>query len=637
MVDSNFQVRITANIADLQRSIKEAQATLRELKGISDSTSDSFNKMSNNANKVGAEMNRARLATFAFGQVIRDAGFFSQSFGLGVLAISNNIPILIDQLVLLSGVSAGFGAALSLVGSALAAALTVFAYWAQGVERDGGTVSGAINKMANDSESSIGKLVKYLSTPPASEILGKAVEGVRQGMDAVKKIIDAGVKLAIALWERFGPAVMIALDSFFSMAKNVMLISLNLLRLGAAIVQGDWTKALNAIGNIGKLVFNNLIEFAQAYIGLVTKGLGAIIKLYDPLKGTMLQVAGQEVVKLGDSFKFATEELGGFDFDLLKLINDIFSASSATDQATGKTATYASVMAELRDEIERLDYTFTGTFGDKQEARIKAFQSAIEGLRKLGFEATSKEVQALASEIGSLVNQQEALNTTKNPLRQAGVTQGQRPLGAGNVQGFNIATGDLSLGPMYDMLTSMIPTVGELMQSIVSQIGNGMVEIIDTFTNGIGQLISGQMGIGEFGNTMINSIGRFLSQLGKQMIAFGVATIAFGKARKAIMSGNPAAMIAGGGTLIAAGAALSLIGGVISGLAGGSGGATASASTPIGSTFGGIRGATAFPASTSAMSINSALSNRGVLETRVSGNDLVILMNRATNNRNEYF
>ena len=609
-MDSNFQVRISANIADLQRSIKEAQATLRELKGVADTTSESFNKMGANANKVGAEMNRARLATFAFGQVVRDAGFFSQSFGLGVLAISNNIPILIDQLVLLSGVSAGFGMALSLMGSLLAAAATVFAYWAQGVERDGGTVSGAINKMANDSESSLGKLIKYLSTPPASEMLGKAAEGVRQGMEAIKKIIDAGVKLAIAIWERFGPTVMFMLDRFFSMAKNVMLISLNLLRLAAAIVQGDWTKALSAIGNIGKLVFNNLLELAQGYIKFLSERLGGFVSLFDPLKGAMIQAAGMEVIKLGDSFKFASEDLEGFNFNLLELVNDLFKVTKSTKDAGKETETYASIMAKLSDELESIDYTFTGTFGDRQEARIKAMQSAIESLRKIGFEKTSKAVKDLSTEMDSLLSQQQALDTKQNPLRVAGVVST-----AGGLAGAGRQITDEEAAAALKKLEDLNRQANFMKQfnEDTNQANESVTALVRTVGN---DLVNSFMTMMETGRFSFESIGQALLGMIKRLVAAAAAA--------AVLSVILSSLFPGAGN--------TSFKDIFKGISGiGIGGGLGVASSPSVGTI------TTSGINTSINSSNAMSAGGGVLETRVSGNDLVILLDRASNNRNKYF
>jgi hypothetical protein len=600
-MDSNFQVTITANIQDL---VSRVSAIEKELGKISSAAANagksiksSFDTASVSVSRVGVDMNRARLATFAFGQVIRDAGFFSQSFGLGMLAISNNIPILIDQLVLLAGVSAGLGAALSLVGSLVAAAATVFAYWAQGVQRDGGTVSGAINAMVNDSESALGRLVEYFSKPPASEILSKAVNGVKEGMDAISKIIDAGVTLAIALWERFGPAVMIALNAFFSMAKNVMLISLNLLRIGAAIVQGDWSKALKSIGNIGKLVFNNLIEFAQAYIGLVTKGLGAIIKLYDPLKGTMLQVAGQQFVKLGDSFKFATEDLSGFNFDLLSFVNNLFNA-------------------------------------DKQAAE------------------TTKSIDSLSRSVVDLKKVQSVSVSQKDNM----------PRTTGNVVEVNLR--DAEIKKAADDLNLYMELKGQEMASILN---NGMVAAVSNSMFAIGEAFAtGGNAAKAFGVGMLSTISEVLSQLADKLIAASLAGLLFSTAMKNLF--NPKnwalALAAGIALKIAAGAA----GGFARSLSGGAGGNTSSSNNgPTRGSFGSVRpfasggiisGDTLglmgeYPNARSNPEVVAPLDKLtslisgsigdmggnmgGQLTARISGNDLVILLDRASKNRKNYF
>lgn len=120
-MDSNFSVKITADISDLNNRLKAVEQALGTFKKSADDASTGMARMNN-------EAGRGRLVAFAFGQVIRDAGFFANDFGLGLLAISNNIPILIDQLVMMSNVSKGLGVALSLAGSVITAALTVVAY-----------------------------------------------------------------------------------------------------------------------------------------------------------------------------------------------------------------------------------------------------------------------------------------------------------------------------------------------------------------------------------------------------------------------------------------------------------------------------------------------------------------------------
>jgi hypothetical protein len=573
-MDSNFQVKISVDLSQLNSKLKEVDSALKSLGFTADESNKkmtkSFEQTSVAAQKVSADMSRVRLATFAFGQVIRDAGFFSQNFGLGMLAISNNIPILIDQLVLLSGVSAGLGSVLSVLGSVLAAGLTVFAYWAQGVERDGGTVSGAINKMANDSQSSIGRLVQYLSTPPASEMLGKAVYGIQQAMDAINAIIDAGINLAIAIWEKFGPTVLAALDKFFALAKNVMLISLNILRFAAAVVKGDWETALGAIGNIGKSVFNNLIELAQAYIGFITKGLGAVISLYDPLKGAMIQAAGQQVAKLGDSVKFTTEGFGDFNFDLLSVINNLFKVGK---QATDTKKSLDDLGRSRRESLPKEAYV--------KEPFQKPIFAPIKGKEVKTFEL-------FPSKLFDFEKQQ-----LKDFVLESERTSQQ----------------------IYDIFQN----------GIVDTISNSMIAIGEAFATG------GNVG-NAFGAALLGGIASMAEQLGRMAIGIGLAIENIKKSLSTLS--GPFAIAAGIALLALAGAARS---GAKSIAGGGGAGIGNTQAAPPPSNFGSLRGQMTFPTNTSSMAVTSALQTQGTLETRVSGNDLVILYDRAKGNRNTYF
>ena len=170
-MDSNFQVKITADLSQLQAQMKSVQATLGEFE-------KSTNKAAAATKGLEREANRGRLAAFAFGQVVRDAGFFSQSFGLGLLAISNNIPILIDQLVLLSGVSAGVGSALSLLGSILTAGLTIWAYSSSAVDKNKQSIDEWRNSLEDTTEVQLRGKQAALNEVTSLDMLYKAATNV---------------------------------------------------------------------------------------------------------------------------------------------------------------------------------------------------------------------------------------------------------------------------------------------------------------------------------------------------------------------------------------------------------------------------------------------------------------------------
>jgi hypothetical protein len=83
----------------------------------------------------------------------------------------------------------------------------------------------------------------------------------------------------------------------------------------------------------------------------------------------------------------------------------------------------------------------------------------------------------------------------------------------------------------------------------------GVEDLVATFAEGLGRLAAGDIGLEQFFNTVLGSIGSFLGQMGKMLIAYGIGMEAFKKAFT-----NPIAAIAAGVALVA-------IGGAISGMA----------------------------------------------------------------------
>jgi len=566
-MDSNFQVKITADISNLQASIKSAQSTLNSLKATSENTSGSFNAMSQSINRVGGDMNRARLATFAFGQVIRDAGFFSQSFGLGVLAISNNIPILIDQLVLLSGVSAGFGAALSVIGSALAAGLTVFAYWAQGVERNGGTVSGAIKKMGEDSESAIGRLVNYLSTPPASNMLSAAVAGLEEAVGLIKQIMEAAVDFSISVWNNFGSDISTIFRVFYGIIYNTMNNVLNIFRFAAAVIKGDFGGAFEALGNIAKNVINNIIGLIQIFVKTSSTLLGTFVSTFDPLKGAIIKAAGEQLVQFGDGLKFASDTADAASFSFRDFFDGLFKGGKQVDATTES-------LDKLRQSRDKISEKLYG----------KMSYESLPGLVTPRLKDQVKPVELFPSKLFDYQKEQ-----LKNFVLEMIRIEQQ----------------------IDDIFTN----------GIALTIGNAMMAIGDAFATG------GNVGKA-FGKAILGSLASVLSQFGDMLIAASLAGLTFSTALANLF--NPANW----GVALAAGIALKIAAGALGGFARNPSGGNNMAMPPTGQSGPNFLALpTAFQNGTMSMNSNNPMT----LQTRISGNDLAILVNRADKNRNGYY
>lgn len=603
-MDSNFQVTITANIQDL---VSRVSAIEKELGKISSAASSagkgiktSFDSASTSVTRVGVDMSRARLAAFAFGQVIRDAGFFSQNFGLGVLAISNNIPILIDQLVLLSGVSAAVGAAISLLGSALTAGLTVFAYWAQRIQYDGGNVGKEIQKMALDSETYIGQLVDFLSRPPASTLLNTIIGGFKEGFELLKQIAKAGIDLIIAIWNRFGTEINMVMGYIYTIVYNQMNNVLNIIKIATGLIKGDWNLVWEGIKAITFNVINSIISGMQTLLVGVSAFMGALLGVtQNAALGASVSSGGKYLAQLGDKLKIATGKTSDFNFVFKDLIKSFQFAPTAIDKTNKKIK----------------------TFGDELELR---------GLKTFNYETD------------------QFLTSTKL-LAKAGAVK--------------IKTVDLTKGKGLGEHTDQYYKDLEVFENRVNDIfGYGLAETVSNSMQAVGEAIASGGNIGKaLGDALLGGLSSVLVQFGQLLIATSFAGLQFSKAFKKLFDTKQ------WGIALAAGIALTALGGTLKGFVSSKsgGGGSSSSSNPTSGVFGGARPFAAggivsgptnaligeYPGARNNPEVVAPLDKLsgiiagsisggdmgGQLTARISGNDLVILLDRASKNRKNYF
>lgn len=625
-MDSNFQVKITADIGDLAAKIKNIESTLSSLnnssKSFSAKASANFNTVGASVANVGMDMNRARLATFAFGQVIRDAGFFSQSFGLGLLAISNNVPILIDQLVMLSGVSAGLGAAISLLGSVLTAGLTIFAYWAQSVQRDGKSVGGVIQKMALDSQNIIGKLVDFLSRPPASEILNGVISGVITGFNAIKGYFDAYVNLIMAIWDKFGDDITSGTSRTFTFLKetltNALSIFVNLVKLATGLISGDFNLMGKSILNIFKAVFNQVINLFGNFIKNITSGIGAFVSFTNPALGAAISQSGKNFQDFANKNKFATEKLIDFNFNLKESVSELEFADTKTKKTTDSIDKLAKAYEDLKGKLRGIIGDPSISFFEGAKQKADAVADTIRKLLELGEDPKSKKLDQLYKDFKGF-----QLGAIK-PVAAKMTTESQKNTLAASQELRN--------------------------DEFLSRTKNKVVEINDA----VNRVKESYKGLNELSKSAIRLVGgdltnAFLTMLNTGQLSFKDLAKAIGDMIKKLIAAAIAALI-----LVALLSAVGLAdfknfgknfvqgfqtlggvkfadGGIVSG--------------PTNALIGEYAGARNNPEVVAPLDkLKSLISDTGnggqmsgKLEARISGNDLVILMNRASKNRNGYF
>lgn len=610
-MDSNFSVKITADISELQSRLKAVEAITGKFKQSMDNAASATKNLEQSAN-------RGRLVAFAFGQVIRDAGFFSQSFALGILAISNNIPILIDQLAQMANLSQKAMSAVSLLGSALTAGLTIYAYYAQSIKDANAEYNKAIEGAKKSSESQIATVQSLISIAQDETLSYKAR---KQAVDELNKTIpqlnnnltvqNANSKEQLSILNQLPKAIELqakaqALATLIGeeYAKN--------LKAQNSSLEDQASLAAKAGAYFQKFVMGN--EAGAAFI-LAKSGAEEF--------GKTITSTQDNIKKYRDMQDEANRKLAEMGF--------------LTDDTKKKTSEYADALKSLSDELKKINADTSLTFNERNKALVEAYKSAIDSLATIGTKQASAKILELRDAIFQLnkeiyksegnkfavdlfnkKNQQDAKDSVAELENLNDVVQ----------QGLNTDKFFNDSKALNDYMVMMGQEMASILNNgIVAAVGNSMMAIGEAFATG-GNAAKA------FGAGILASLSGILSQLADKLIAAGIAGLAFSTAMKNLF--NPKnwalALAAGVALKIAAGAA----GGFARSLSGGGGGGVSAASAP--SNFGSLTNTQAsFPTNTSSMAVTSALQTQGTLETRVSGNDLVIIYDRAKGNRNTYF
>lgn len=580
-MDSNFSVKITADISELQARMKSVEATVEKFKTSMDKAAGATKNMEQNAN-------RGRMVAFAFGQVIRDAGFFANSFSLGILAISNNIPILIDQLALSVKALQPFAGALSLIGSLLTAGLTIWAYSTQAVKQNKQSIDewrrslqDATEVQLKGAQAANEEIVKldylYKVATNAANSTKTRTEAAKQLQDLYPTIFGNMSKEAIMLGEVGG--------KYQSLRKDI---------LAAAEAEAALSKIVE---NTSRIQDNNIkILENKNKIQKLSVQLAKETALAEKMQAAASKTASSMTGGGGQADFFG--KVRDIKAEILKLTKENNNAETDTKILDTRN----SLLKALAEEEDRADAVTQSWAGYNKET-----DKAVKNREKI----SEKLYGRMAT---------ESLPGLRTPITGP------------KVKPVTLKPGDVVTGfsEAYSAALGMLPQLQDVYASIAATVTDGIAEVASALGDGIGRMIAGEMGLADFGKNILGSMGRFLSQLGKQMVAFGVSALLFAKVYAALATGNFAAVLAAAPGLIAAGLALTIAGGIISSLAGKGGNAAGAAG-------GGMAGGGFSSSFTTPMSnaVSSSMYGRynGTLETRVSGNDLVILMNRADRNR----
>lgn len=644
-MESNFSVKIDVDITDLNKRLKAVEATLAEFKKATDGAASATKNMEQNAN-------RGRLVAFAFGQVLRDAGFFAQDFRLGILAISNNIPILIDQLVLLSGVSKAVGGALSLLGSLLTAGLTIWAY------------SGdAVNK----NKQSIDEWRKSLD-----DVIETRLRGNQAATEEIAKLdllYNAATNTANSTKTRTLAAKQLQ-DLYPSIFGN---FDTEAIKLGKVAGQYDTLRsnileAAKAQARFDKIVENSNAILDQQEIKLQAENekrklQNQLISERAKLGGADVNIGAAARGAVGVSGVDPVQQITKTEAAIIKLTNSIKSqddiinsANTSISQLNSQNKRLEQTNQETKGSVDAIIQSFSGykTSADNSKKSTYDFAKAMAELRKNLFDTAGIEFlpedyrQQTLDELADFYGELQAL-----------VDERLGPIATGDqiteaTQALYVPFDKQQAEENYKQWKENFDRIKKFYEDFNNDLDqlliNGTVNILSNGAEAIGEALAKGGNVAEAaGKALWLSLATIMQQLGQLAIQTGLTISAI---KSAIKSLNPFVAIAAGTALIAlAGYIRGKVSNIGSQMGGGSGMTEFAnggiVSGPTLGLMGEYPGARTNPEVIAPLdklqSIIGSSMSRGlpagavIAETKISGNDLSILIKRADKNRGEYF
>jgi hypothetical protein len=449
------------------------------------------------------------------------------------------------------------------------------------------------------------------------------VNGLVKGFQAMNPVVQKVIVIVGLLVAAFTPFMVIVgsiitfmpqiIAGFAALTGPIGLVVLGVVALTAAIV-ANWDAvkrwAQDTINYFIKL-YNNSIVFRA--------GIESVILIFKNLFEVVKFVFGSIYSIITTVFSNIYEYLKG----VAKLIYAVLTFDVA-EIKKGLSETIGAIRSNVSGMLTELTEKSKTLFKSISENQAKAINNVLQGeLKEVNFSVSKESTKKLETAVTNAVTAgvENGLGGTGGTSAVQSGTAPMTPKGIAG-QPTNAITSDLSQLsiPVAKSLTEMEMNLYDFNERVSEFIQGSLV---DTFS-GIGDAIGNALATGTnvaqaIGQTLLKSMGSFLSSLGKQMIAFGTTALFFDKTKKSLFTGVGTPAAAAG--LIAAGIALSAIGSAI---------ASSASSGGVGGGGGGASQSYSQAGSTSSSSFSAQSNNEVVF--RIAGNDLLGVLRRAEGN-----
>jgi len=549
--EKQAQIKLGLDTREITAKIKDAKKSLMDLRTTAKDAGTSFSK--DFAPKVVTGGN----ALMQFSRIAQDAPF-------GIMGIGNNITATVEAFGHLKNSTGSTGSALkamasSIMGSggillAVSLVTTGLTYMAQ----NGLTVGDVFNKLTGNFD---------VAKRSMQEMNVEAVKNSQAQISSVSAYVAAAKNINLSMNDRL-LAVKKLQDEYPAYFGN--LTKEEILNGNVATAVRGVTKALIAKAKATALT-DRIVALSEEEEKIQNKVNASIAEMFRLYKLSKKEAFESAVI--------LNKQLRG-EIDLVGELNKgNANALSKTEKIALAAFQYSKTLQGLSVNLQN-NRTQQDKLTDSLEKSIAA-SIKLESVKPKGVKTGAVGVTPQVSGLGATVTPTGLAETGGKVLQIAKNVQGAEGMITTSMGNINVAF-DTSGAHMLEILQQLNADMNELITGSIadtfSQLGTSIGEALATGGNVFAAI----------GTSLLQSLGKFLSEMGGMLIQYGTLAVVKGKLDLAIAAGGPLS-IGAGLAAIAVGVALKAVGGAISSKAksGGSGGSVstgASVSSPSSST-----------------------------------------------------
>ena len=557
------------------------QANAEEFKIVSDIINRELGRLGKNFEVLEGSIKQSANAmrqfdgsSKKFNKGLMSISLILQDLPYGFRGIQNNIPALVQ----------GMGV-VYLAISAVTAAMTYFVLQGDKMSKSTKNIydsfKGFINGVASD---------LYNSLKPAFDSIVKSIE---------------------FLWNLFGTNIINQFKYMWDNILQVLKIAGGILaeafKLITSALKGDWKSFGESLVNIFKYAWNLVIQLMSYALKMIGNGIGGFVKIFDKDFGTLIENSTEATANMfSNKFKFAFAETKKETVDLFSL----FKKESKGAEVT--ISDFAKTMNRFNEEIKKISVLFLEfrqmTELDYLEGQIRALNAAIDDLAGQKTDEAIKKLQELIQLRGELLLTQKLAEAQQNIGGDIEVIT--EPVAKPVFDKNTFEAGKEQLEGWFDSIRKKFKEMQKMAKEnaeYLLKIGIGMMSALGP---SIDMLLEKGASISDVLSTAFSDL---IKKLAKVAIAAAIVVALMALIGLVDLSqiGKTFGMLVGQGMGMGAGL-----------FSGASAGTTAIAPTAS-SSMGDLTSATAMQNQT--------------LVAQVSGNDLLVLLNRTSRNNNNTF